>query len=93
MRGASASFGRWFSSVPLQAAMALPRSAVPVHPPHCPLRVCEVGIRALAAMPLPTEKRIQGQADVPVVVQGVIVRPGEWLYADEDGIVVMTGPA
>jgi regulator of ribonuclease activity A len=40
-------------------------------------------------MPLPTEKRNQGQADVPVVVQGVIVRPGEWLYADEDGIVVM----
>jgi regulator of ribonuclease activity A len=57
------------------------------------LAACEVGIRALAAMPLPTEKRNQGQADVPVVVQGVIVRPGEWLYADEDGIVVMTGPA
>ncbi len=57
------------------------------------LAQCDVGIRALAAMPLPTEKRNQGQADVPVVVQGVIVRPGEWLYADDDGIVVMTGPA
>jgi regulator of ribonuclease activity A len=47
-----------------------------------------VGIRALASMPLPTEKRNQGQADVPVQVQGVDVRPGDWLYADEDGIVV-----
>jgi regulator of ribonuclease activity A len=47
-----------------------------------------VGIRALAAMPMPTEKRNQGQADVPVQVQGVWVRPGDWLYADEDGIVV-----
>ncbi|MES2582327.1 MAG: ribonuclease E activity regulator RraA [Pseudomonadota bacterium] len=47
-----------------------------------------VGIRALAAMPLPTEKRQQGQADVPVQVQGVWVRPGDWLYADEDGIVL-----
>ncbi|MDO8284364.1 MAG: ribonuclease E activity regulator RraA [Rhodoferax sp.] len=47
-----------------------------------------VGIRALAAMPLPTEKRNQGQADVAVQVQGVWVRPGDWLYADEDGIVV-----
>ena len=47
-----------------------------------------VGIRALAAMPLPTEKRQQGQADVAVQVQGVWVRPGDWLYADEDGIVV-----
>ena len=47
-----------------------------------------LGIRALAAMPLPTEKRQQGQADVAVQVQGVWVRPGDWLYADEDGIVV-----
>jgi regulator of ribonuclease activity A len=57
------------------------------------LAACEVGIRALAAMPLPTEKRNQGQSEVPVVIQGVIVRPGEWLYADEDGIVVMPQPA
>lgn len=47
-----------------------------------------VGIRALAAMPLPTEKRNQGQTNVAVQVQGVWVRPGDWLYADEDGIVV-----
>ena len=47
-----------------------------------------VGIRALAAMPLPTEKRQQGQADVAVQLQGVWVRPGDWLYADEDGIVL-----
>lgn len=53
------------------------------------LAACDVGIRALAAMPLPTEKRNQGQRDVPVVIQGVIVRPAEWLVADEDGIVVM----
>ena len=47
-----------------------------------------VGIRALAAMPLPTEKRQQGQADVAIQVQCVWVRPGDWLYADEDGIVL-----
>jgi regulator of ribonuclease activity A len=47
-----------------------------------------VGIRALAAMPLPTEKRNQGPAHVAVQVQGVWVRPGDWLYADEDGMVV-----
>lgn len=49
-----------------------------------------VGIRALAPMPLPTEKRNEGQAHVAVQVQGVWVRPGDWLYADEDGIVVST---
>jgi regulator of ribonuclease activity A len=54
------------------------------------LAECHTGIRALAAMPLPTEKRNEGQHDVVVQIQGVWVRPDDWLYADEDGIVVMT---
>ncbi|HEY6896053.1 MAG TPA: ribonuclease E activity regulator RraA [Rhodocyclaceae bacterium] len=53
------------------------------------LAECDTGIRALAAMPLPTEKRNEGQCDVAVQIQGVWVRPGDMLYADEDGIVVM----
>lgn len=56
------------------------------------LAQCQVGIRALAAMPLPTEKRQEGQQAVPVQIQGVWVRPGDWLYADEDGMVVMPAP-
>jgi regulator of ribonuclease activity A len=55
------------------------------------LAQCSIGIRALALMPLPTDKRNQGQAGVPVQIQGVWVRPGDWLYADEDGMVVMQG--
>ncbi len=47
-----------------------------------------VGIRALASMPLPTEKRNQGQKNVAVQLQGQWVRPGDWLYADEDGMVI-----
>lgn len=56
------------------------------------LEQCEIGIRALAPMPLPTEKRGEGQRDVAVEIQGVPVRPGDWLYADEDGIVVLAQP-
>jgi regulator of ribonuclease activity A len=52
------------------------------------LAACQIGIRALGSVPLPTTKRNEGQAGVPVQVQGVWVRPGDWLYADEDGIVV-----
>ncbi|WP_310566007.1 ribonuclease E activity regulator RraA [Hydrogenophaga sp.] len=52
------------------------------------LLVCEVGLRALASMPLPTERKADGQTGVVVQIQGVWVRPGDWLYADEDGIVV-----
>ena len=57
------------------------------------LALCPMGIRALAAMPWPTEKRQQGESDVAVQIQGVWVHPGDWLYADEDGIVVMASPA
>jgi regulator of ribonuclease activity A len=57
------------------------------------LAQCEIGVRALAAMPLASDKRGTGERDVPVQVAGVWVRPGEWLYADEDGIVVMKEPA
>lgn len=53
------------------------------------LAQCQVGIRALAPMPLPTERKAEGQRNVPVLVQGVWVRPGDWLVADGDGIVVM----
>ena len=53
---------------------------------------CAVGIRALAAMPMPTIKRNEGQSDVAVQVQGVWVRPGDWLYADADGMVVSANP-
>ncbi|MCX7691863.1 ribonuclease E activity regulator RraA [Tepidimonas taiwanensis] len=56
------------------------------------LAVAAVGIRALAAMPLPTDKRGQGLRDVAVQIQGVWVRPGDWLYADADGIVVADQP-
>lgn len=56
------------------------------------LAACDVGIRALGLMPLPTEKRNEGQTDVAVQIQGVWVRPGDWLYADEDGIVIMDKP-
>jgi regulator of ribonuclease activity A len=52
------------------------------------LAQCATGIRALAAVPLPTERKLPGSTQVPVQIQGVWVRPGDWLYADEDGVVL-----
>lgn len=52
------------------------------------LALLDVGIRALASMPMPTEKQNQGLKDLAVQIQGVWVRPGDWLYADADGMVV-----
>jgi regulator of ribonuclease activity A len=56
------------------------------------MAACDTGLMALALMPLPTERRAAGQVDVGVRVLGVDVRPGDWLYADEDGVVVTAGP-
>jgi regulator of ribonuclease activity A len=51
-----------------------------------------LGIKALAVMPNKSEKRGQGQRDVPVRFAGVDYRPGAYLYADEDGVIVANGP-
>jgi len=53
------------------------------------LKATAVGIRALALIPIPTEKRGVGERDVAVQIQGVWVRPGDRLCADLDGIVVL----
>jgi regulator of ribonuclease activity A len=56
------------------------------------LAATDLGVLALGLMPLPTERRHAGLVDLPVRLQGVVVRPGDWLVADADGIVVMAQP-
>jgi regulator of ribonuclease activity A len=51
-----------------------------------------IGIKALALMPLRSVKRGEGQSEIAIEIQGVPVRPGDWLYADADGIVVGATP-
>ena len=53
------------------------------------LAPCPIGIRALALCPMPPAKHGAGQRDVPVQVQGVTVRSGDWLCADADGTVLL----
>jgi regulator of ribonuclease activity A len=48
----------------------------------------DLGIRALGTMPLRSDKRGEGERDVPVRFAGVTFRPGEFVYVDEDGIIV-----
>ncbi|MGV0954491.1 MAG: ribonuclease E activity regulator RraA [Fluviibacter sp.] len=47
-----------------------------------------LGVRALNTHPLKTVKKNVGERDVPVSFGGVILKPGEWLCADEDGVIV-----
>ncbi|MBF8224338.1 MULTISPECIES: ribonuclease E activity regulator RraA [Halomonadaceae] len=48
----------------------------------------ELGIQALGAHPRKSEKRGEGVRDIPVTFAGVTLSPGEWLYADNNGILV-----
>lgn len=52
------------------------------------LALLNLGIKALAAIPLKTEKRGEGRRDIAVRFAGVDFVPGEHLYADANGIIV-----
>lgn len=47
-----------------------------------------VGVMALATNPRRSEKKGLGQRDIPVTFAGVTFEPGQYLYADADGIVI-----
>ena len=53
------------------------------------LAALDLGVCALALIPMPTERRQPGQTGGPVQIQGVPVRSGDWLLADADGIVLL----
>ena len=52
------------------------------------LNQCEVGIRALAAHPRRSIRKGVGERYLTVDICGVSVRPGDWVYADQDGVLV-----
>ncbi len=52
------------------------------------LNACQVGIRALALHPQRSQRTGAGEQHHPVTIAGVTITPGDWIYADEDGIVV-----
>ena len=56
------------------------------------LGAIDLGIRCLGTMPLRSEKRSEGEREVPVRFAGVTFRPGDYVYVDDDGIVVSHGP-
>ncbi len=47
-----------------------------------------LGVHALAAHPRKSDKRDLGEVDVEVAFAGVRFVPGQWVFADSNGIVV-----
>ncbi|MDK9703627.1 MAG: ribonuclease E activity regulator RraA [Sulfuritalea sp.] len=48
----------------------------------------DIGVLALDTHPLKTIKKNVGEENIAVTFGGVTFVPGEWLYADEDGVIV-----
>jgi regulator of ribonuclease activity A len=52
------------------------------------LQACNVGIFALGSIPRRSARKGVGEKECSVTVAGVIVHPGDWMYADIDGVLI-----
>jgi len=52
----------------------------------------DLGVQALASHPLRSNRRGAGDLDLAVTFAGVTFRPGEYVYADNNGIIVSASP-
>jgi regulator of ribonuclease activity A len=57
-----------------------------------PIGEMKMGLKALNTNPTKSVKRNEGQENIPVRFAGVDFKPGQYLYADEDGVVVSEFP-
>ncbi|MGL6071836.1 MAG: putative 4-hydroxy-4-methyl-2-oxoglutarate aldolase, partial [Craterilacuibacter sp.] len=56
------------------------------------IKALDLGVQAIATNPKKSVKRGEGQRDLPVHFAAITFTPGEWLYADEDGILLSATP-
>lgn len=52
----------------------------------------DIGVKAIATNPLRSVKEGRGEVNIDVIFFGVTFRPGEYLYSDEDGILLSPEP-
>ena len=56
------------------------------------INAMDFGILALGSSPKKSSKASTGAVDVPISFGGVCFKPGHYLYADEDGLLVAESP-
>ena len=57
-----------------------------------PIGGMDIGVFALGTHPMKSIKKGAGDRDIPVTFGGVTFTTGQWLYADEDGVIVSESP-
>jgi len=48
----------------------------------------DLGVQAINTVPMKTDKRGEGQLNIPVTFGGVTFKPGAFVYADNNGVIV-----
>jgi len=48
----------------------------------------DLGVQAISTVPMKTDKRGEGQLNIPVTFGGVTFTPGEFVYADNNGVII-----
>ncbi len=51
-----------------------------------------LGVQALGTCPFKTEKLGAGQRDIPLNIGGADIHPGDYVYADNNGVIVSREP-
>jgi regulator of ribonuclease activity A len=49
------------------------------------------GVRALASTPRKSVRKGIGEVGIELNIDGILIKPGMWLYADETGVVITPG--
>jgi regulator of ribonuclease activity A len=48
----------------------------------------DLGVQAMGSVPLKTDKRNIGDFNIPLIFGGVTFKPGDYVYADNNGVIV-----
>ncbi|KAF0809214.1 ribonuclease activity regulator protein RraA [Alcanivorax sp. S71-1-4] len=48
----------------------------------------DIGVITLGCVPIKSVRRGEGQLNIPVSFGGVTFQPGQWVYADNNGVIV-----
>lgn len=56
------------------------------------IRNTDLGVQALRTIPIKSNRQGRGDLNIPITFGGVTFQPGEFLYADNNGIIVSAEP-
>lgn len=56
------------------------------------IRNTDLGVQALRTIPIKSNRQGRGDLNIPITFGGVTFNPGEYVYADNNGIIVSAEP-